>query len=143
MKTASNTIPRPPVSRDYLNLVRRFVLRPIRSQQEHKIALGILSDLMTKGDDHLTDGENDYLAALARFVSDYEREHLLSALKPATPREVLEHLMESRMMNSAQLGDILGSRSAATMILKGQRELSKAHIRTAADYFGVSPAVFL
>jgi antitoxin component HigA of HigAB toxin-antitoxin module len=51
--------------------------------------------------------------------------------------------MEERGMTPSDLGDVLGSRPAATMILKGQREMSKAHIRAAAAYFSVSPAVFL
>jgi antitoxin component HigA of HigAB toxin-antitoxin module len=91
----------------------------------------------------LTDGEIDYLEALGRFVADYEHDHSLNKLSQATPLQVLQHLMEERGMTPADLGNILGSRPAATMILKGQREMSKAHIRTAADYFAVSAAVFL
>jgi len=136
---------RPPPA-DYIALVRRLPLRPIRSKAEHQAALRAIASLSAKGDDRLTAGEVDYLEAIGRFVADYEREHVLSVLnrtRRATPLEVLRHLMESRAMTSAQLGDVLGSRPAAAMILKGRRELSKAHIRTAAAHFSVSPAVFL
>jgi antitoxin component HigA of HigAB toxin-antitoxin module len=40
-------------------------------------------------------------------------------------------------------GKLIGSKANATLILKGQRELSKAHIRKLAEYFHVSPAVFI
>jgi antitoxin component HigA of HigAB toxin-antitoxin module len=129
--------------RDYMQLVRRFPLHSIRSKSEHRQALAIVAELSAKGDAKLTSGEIDYLDALGRFVHDFEINRTLTMLGHATPLEVLRHLMESRGMTPADLGDVLGSRSAATMILKEQREMSKSHIRAAADYFGISPSVFL
>lgn len=128
---------------DYLAQVRRFPLRRISTAAEHRQAVVIVSELSAKGDERLSEGEVDYLEALGRFVADYERERSLAALGEATPVEVLRHLMEERGMTPADLGDVLGSRPAATMILKGQREMSKTHIRAAAVHFAVSPAVFL
>jgi antitoxin component HigA of HigAB toxin-antitoxin module len=37
----------------------------------------------------------------------------------------------------------LGNRALASLILRGQRQLSKSHIRKLADHFKVSPALFL
>jgi len=140
MKTIT---PHAQVERDYLNLVRHFPLRPIRSKAEHRRGLAIMTELSAKGDERLTPGQADYVAALGRFVADYEQEHVLAGLSSATPLEVLAHLMEERGMSPADLGDLLSSRPVATMILKGQRELSKTHIRALAAYFAVSTAVFL
>jgi len=131
------------VARDYLKLVRRFPLRPIRSLAENRLAVKLLAELMAKGDDRLTEGEGDYLAALGHFVDEFEKKHVRTLLAKATPLEVLRHLMESHGMTAADLGDVLGSRPAATMVLKGGREMSKSHIRAAAAHFHVSPAVFL
>jgi HTH-type transcriptional regulator / antitoxin HigA len=128
---------------DYLGLVRRFPLRRIRTAVEHRMALAIVMELTAKGDTNLSDGEVDYLEALVRFVGDYERERILTTWDKATPLQVLRHLMEEHAMTPAKLGDVLGSRPAATMILKGRREMSKAHIRAAAAHFAVSPGVFL
>ena len=128
---------------DYMALVERFPLRPIRSAADHKAALRIIDELMKLGDDQLTAGQADYLAALGRFVIDYERERLATKFGEATPLEVLQHLMESRGMTQAELAHLIGSRSAATMILHGDRELSKSQIRALAKHFSVSPAVFL
>jgi HTH-type transcriptional regulator/antitoxin HigA len=105
--------------------------------------LALAAELSAKGDDTLTDGQVDYLAALGRFVEDYEHQHVLPELGTATPVQILSHLMEQQGMTPADLGDLLGSRPAATMILKGQREMSKTHIRALAAHFAVSPAVFL
>lgn len=143
MKTLRNSKSNFAAAGDYLALVRRFPLRRIRAQAEHRRAIAIIDELMAEGDERLSDGQSDYLEALARFVTDYERDHALTALKNATPLEVLKHLMESRHMTPSQFGDVIGSRSAATMILKGEREMSKPQIRTAAEHFNVSPALFL
>jgi antitoxin component HigA of HigAB toxin-antitoxin module len=105
--------------------------------------MAIIDELMILGDEKMSRGQVDYLATLGRLVADYEREHVLAELGRAAPRDVLQHLMESRGMSAAELGRLLGSRSAATMILKGQRQMSKAHIRACAAHFQVSPAVFL
>lgn len=135
-----------PPSHEYIALVKRLPLRQIRSKAEHHAAIQTIARLSAKGDEQLTAGEVDYLEALGRFVADYEREHVMPRLRGAsrtTPLDVLRHLMESRGITPAQLGDILRSRPAATMILKGRRELSKAHIRAVAAYFSVSPALFI
>jgi len=128
---------------DYLTLVRRFPLRPIHTDAVHRGAVEMAAELTAKGDAELSAGEIDYLQALARFIDDYQKQRRNVSLQRATPLEVLRHLMEEREMTPAQLGDILGSRPAASMILKGRREMSKAHIRAAATHFAVSPAVFL
>jgi antitoxin component HigA of HigAB toxin-antitoxin module len=41
------------------------------------------------------------------------------------------------------LGDVIGSRPAASMILKGERELSKSHIRRLAQHFKLDAGYFL
>ena len=94
---------------DYLGLVRRFPLRPIRSAVEHRTALAIVDELMARGE-ALSAGEGDYLEAVTRFIAEWEREHLLESLGQATPRETLLHLIESRGMTPADLGEVIGSR---------------------------------
>jgi antitoxin component HigA of HigAB toxin-antitoxin module len=52
--------------------------------------------------------------------------------------------MEQQGMSSGELGELLGSgKGQASLILNGKRELSKANIRTLANRFKVSPAMFL
>ena len=52
-------------------------------------------------------------------------------------------LMEQNDMKPADLGRLLGSRSAASMILSGKRALSKTHIRNLATHFKLDASVFL
>ena len=139
MKTTHHRI----VSDDYLKLINRFPLRRLRSADEHRSAGAIVDQLVAKGDESMTAGEADYLGVLAGLVDDYERVHLQQMIGRAKPVETLKFLMESRDMAPSTLGEVIGSRSAASMILKGQRQMSKSHIRKLAVYFNVSPAVFL
>jgi HTH-type transcriptional regulator/antitoxin HigA len=51
--------------------------------------------------------------------------------------------MEQRGLRQADLLPVFGSRSVASDVLAGKREPSKAHIRKLADFFHVSPELFL
>ena len=129
---------------DYLELVKRFPLRPLRTQAEYDRAIEIHRDLIGRADaPGLSGGETDYADALVRFIGDYETQHYPRG-KRVSPVELLKYLMEQNSMNTTDLGELLGSgRGQASMILNGKRELSKANIRVLADRFKVSPAAFL
>lgn len=129
---------------DYLELVRRFPLRPIRSREDYEEAAKILVELVGRADAGLTDGESDYTDMLTRLVREYDREHARFMNEDkVTPIEALKHLMRERSMNTVALGKLVGGSGQASLILNGKRELSKANIRTLAAYFFVSPALFI
>jgi len=50
--------------------------------------------------------------------------------------------MEARDMTVTELGKVIGSQPNASLILAGQRGLSKAVMVKLGDYFGVAPTVF-
>jgi antitoxin component HigA of HigAB toxin-antitoxin module len=56
---------------------------------------------------------------------------------------MLRDLVAEAGMNTVSLGKLVGGSGQASLILQGKRELSKANIRKLADYFHVSPALFL
>ena len=60
-----------------------------------------------------------------------------------TPIELLRSLMEEHGMNESGLGRLPGDRSLGHRVLSGERELSKAHIRTLADHFALDPSALL
>lgn len=95
------------------------------------------------GRDDLTPGQRDYVAALARFASDFERETVVTRLRRLKPVELLKHLMRENGMNTSDLGAILGSRGLASEVLNGNRGLSKTLIGKLARRFQVDPALFL
>jgi HTH-type transcriptional regulator/antitoxin HigA len=133
--------PRRQVSEDYLELVSQLPIRPLKSDREHALAQRLLDRLVGRAD--LSPGQIDYVAGLARFVADYEREHRKSALGHLSPVEVVRHLMAENDMTTSELGDVLGSRGLASEVLNGKRGLSKMLIAKLAERFHVDPALFL
>jgi HTH-type transcriptional regulator/antitoxin HigA len=132
------------VADDYLDLVKRFPLRPIRTEAQYEQAARVLAGLLARADNPgLSSGESDYADALGEFLGSYDAKHY-PILKVKTPLERLRLLMKLTGMNVTQLGELLGGGSGhASLIYNGKRELSKANIRKLADRFKVSPAAFL
>jgi HTH-type transcriptional regulator/antitoxin HigA len=142
--TAKKRSAREPAADDYLDLVRRFPLRPIRSEADYDRALDILRDLIGRADrPGLTAGESDYADVLGRLVGEYDQRYSSILKQKSSPLEILKYLMEESGMTTTGLGKLLGSGPGqASLILNGKRELSKANIRTLAERFKVSPALF-
>jgi HTH-type transcriptional regulator/antitoxin HigA len=133
-----------PVMDDYLDLARRFPLRPIRNDVEYDRAIEILKDLLSRADDRLTTGESDYADVLGWLVGEYDKKYSSILQHKSSPVEILRYLLKEQGMNTTDLGKLLGSGPGqASLILNGKRELSKANIRVLADRFKVSPALFL
>ncbi len=128
--------------RQYLNLVRQFPLRPIRTKRDLDRATKIAGHLATYEEDTLPVGEQDYLDALTVFIEDYQRRHP-AELPDVSPLAMLKHLMEQRDMNVSELGVVIGSQSNASLILSGKRAISKRVIRLLSEHFGVPAGVFL
>jgi antitoxin component HigA of HigAB toxin-antitoxin module len=55
----------------------------------------------------------------------------------------LTHLMSENDMTSADLGRVLGSASAASMILHGRRAISKAQVKKLSARFRLDARFFL
>ena len=129
------------VADDYLDLVRQFPLRPIRSVTEYDRAAAMLDRLVLRND--LSPGQQDYLDALTLMVEAYDVAH--DAVRAGrTPLQRVRSLMAAAGISRAQLGDIIGSRPAASMFLnEARKELSKPQIRRLAAHFRLNPGYFL
>ncbi len=77
---------------------------------------------------------------LATLIKDYDDQ---IELPPVDPIAMVHFLMEHRGLRAIDLTPVFGARSIASLVLNGKRELSKTHIRKLAEFFHVSPAVFL
>lgn len=131
---------RPLIADDYFNLVKQFPLRPLRGEMEYDAAVAMLDTLVLR---ELSEGEQDYLEALTRFVEDYDQRNRRPPGTKLSALARLRHLMAESQMTSADLGRVLGSASVASMILRGRRGISKAHLKKLADRFRVDARLFL
>ena len=132
------------VADDYLKLIRQFPLREIRSDRELQQAHAILKPLFMRNERSLTPGESDYLGALTVLVHDYEARRYPMPPDMHTPLRRLNYLIEQGGMKTVDLMKLLGvSQSLVSLILRGKRELTKAHVLKLADHFKLNPSYFL
>lgn len=113
--------------------------RPIHNiEYEHAVEMiDRLAVLATR-----TADQDDYLETLTALVERYDDVH--HALDTtASPVDMLKYLCEQNGMNASALGELLGNRSLGSKILRGERQLSKEHIRRLAERFAVSSDLFL
>ena len=92
--------------------------------------------------DKRTAGQERFLETLTVLMEAYEEQHHSVSTKDITPLHSLQFLVQENGLSGRDLGRILGDESLGNRILRGERELSKAHIRKLADYFKVRPDLF-
>jgi HTH-type transcriptional regulator/antitoxin HigA len=127
----------------YLALIKRFPLRLLRSEREYDTAAAVLDCLAVRPEGSLDPGEQDYFDALTLLIEEYDRIHCNLDAPDGDPLTMLQYLMQEAGMTQADLGRLLGNRALASLVLNRRRQLSKAIIRKLANYFKVSPALFL
>jgi HTH-type transcriptional regulator/antitoxin HigA len=134
------TVNRPVKVKDrYFELVRRFPLRPIRSDEELDEAVRMVDSLLDRGD--LAPEEKDYLEVLGDLVEQYEGDAY--PMPPVSDAEMLRHLIEAKGVSQTQISDATGiADSTISEVLKGKRSLNRNHIGKLARYFNVSAEVF-
>lgn len=130
------------IDNGYFELVRRFPLKPITSDAELNEAIGSVNELIDRGFENLTQGEEAYLDVLSDLVEKYENAH--HPIPDASPVEMLKFFIEDR--NSNQRAVALGSGIAvSTMseILAGRRRMNLEHMQKLAAFFKIDVGVFL
>ncbi len=124
---------------NYLELIRRFPLRAIRSDRDLKAANKLVDELL---DRKLSKGEEDYLDVLSILIEQHES--LRHAIPPVSDREVLLHLIEARDVSKRQVALAAGiAVSTMSELVSGKRAINRTHIEKLAAYFNVEPGVFL
>jgi HTH-type transcriptional regulator/antitoxin HigA len=141
MKTPPAKIEFALVPKDYIGLCRLLAPRPIRDQVDYENVAEI-TDAMAGHE--LTADQEDYFDLLCRLIEDYEKEHAQLNTSKVTALDALQHLLEAHDMSAADLARLLGvHRTLGAMILRGERQLTLAHVRTFAKHFSVSADLFL
>lgn len=137
----TTTAHRDPLPKTFEQLSSLHALRPVKDEVDYDNAVELVDRLAVLASP--TQDQADYLGTLTELVGKYDDEH--HALDPSqgSPVETLAYLLEANGMNASALGDLLGNRSLGSKILRGERQLSKTHIRLLSERFKVSPAVFL
>lgn len=128
------------IPQTYTELVGLCMPRPLHDEVDYRNATAVL-DAMAGFE--LNADQEDYFEAIATFVEKYEADHHAIDEAKMTPVELIRSLVDEHGMSESDLGRLLGDRSLGHRILTGERELSKAHIRTLAEHFALNPAALL
>ena len=139
MKTTPTQIEFARLPKDYAGLCRLLTPCPIHDPVDFQNVTEI-TDAMAGH--KLTDDQEDYFDLLCRLIEDHEKEHL--GTPKASGLEALQHLLDAHDMSAADLARLLEvHRTLGGMILRGERQLTLAHVRTLAKHFSVSADLFL
>ncbi len=128
-----------PMAARYAELVAQFPLRPLHDEVDYDNALEVAEALVGLTD--LTEDQADYLDVLTDIIQKYEgRRHAIGG--QSNPLDSLKRMLKEQGLGGSDLGRLLGNRPLGGAILRGERGLSKAHIRILAEHFKVSTDLF-
>lgn len=122
----------------YAKLLVDMLPHVIHTEEENERYTAALEVLLTKRD--RTPEDSRMVELLTLLVENFEEQNY--SLPPATPRDVVRHLMESNGLRQVDLIDVFGAESTVSEVLNGKRDLAKSHIEKLSQRFNVSPELF-
>src|SRR4051794_40603648 len=106
----------------YLDLVRQFPLRPLRTDVDLEAAIAVIDALIDRP--ALTLPEQDYLDVLSDLVEAYEAE--MVPMRPVGDADLLRFLIEQRGVTQAAVATGAGiAESTISEVLAGKRKLNR------------------
>jgi HTH-type transcriptional regulator/antitoxin HigA len=127
--------------KDYTSLCRVFLPRPIHDAVDYA-NVSEVADAMVLWQDDFSRDQADYFDLLCTLIEEYDAENV--KWPKVRGVDVLKHLLDEHSLAAADLSRILGgSRNLGAMILRGDRNLTLAHVRKLAAHFKVSPELFV
>jgi HTH-type transcriptional regulator/antitoxin HigA len=124
----------------YAALLAEALPAPITGEQDYERMLALAERLIDKGEGK-TREEGVLLSLVGQLIEAYEAGRY--DLPGAAPVEVLRHLMEERGLTQADLLPVFKSRGYVSDVLSGARPINAGKARALAEFFGVSPALFI
>jgi HTH-type transcriptional regulator/antitoxin HigA len=123
---------------EYAKLLVDTLPHVIHTEKENERCTATLEGLLAKR--RRTPEERHIVELLTLLIEDFEEKNY--SLPPATPRDIVRHLMESNGLRQADLVDVFGAESTVSEVLNGKRDLAKSHIEKLSHRFNVSPELF-
>ncbi len=123
---------------EYLELIMKFPLTSIRTEDDLEAAQIVMDKLLAK--QVRSAGEVLYLDALGDLVASYEDEHY--RFEPASDSGMLRHLLDAKGITQVELHRSTGiAKSTISEIIAGKKPFSRHMIRTLAKFFNVDISV--
>jgi len=128
------------ISYKYLELIRAFPLRPIRSEAELDRAEAMLHQLLDAPT--LSAPERDYLEILGNVIDEYESK--AHPIEPLPPNQMLAMSIESKGVTQTEVARATGIPvSTISELIAQKRDFNRAHIEKLCAYFRLDPKAFI
>ena len=124
----------------YGKLLAKTLPKVIETDEEFDRMAALLEEL-TIPERELTREEDALASLLEKLVIAYDDEHY--PLPDVPPHRMVRFLMEQRGLKQADLVPVLGSRAQVSDLVNGKRGISKNQVKKLAEYFKVSPELFI
>ncbi len=124
----------------YGRLLAKVLPVRIETVEENERMLHEAEKLIDKGERRSPE-EDALLDLIAHLIQDFEQKFY--HLGGATPHEVLRELMAARDVKQSDLWELFGSKGVASEVVNGKRGISKAQAKALAEFFHVSPELFI
>jgi HTH-type transcriptional regulator/antitoxin HigA len=138
---SAKAMPAQKMPRRFTDLVALLPPHVIRDEQDYDNVIAFMDKLLARP--KLSKGQTEFFETWSVLIGAYEDEHHYIDTSDVTPLSALKYLLEQNNMTASDLGNLLGNRSLGSKILRGERELSKNHLRILARRFKVDAGLFL
>jgi len=125
----------------YGRLLAETLPAVITTEAEYDRVVALMDKLAVIPEDKITLEQERLLDLLTLLVEKYDEEHY--QIPDAAPHEVIQYLMQERGLRNKDLESALGSRGVTSEVISGKRKPSKAQIKNLAEFFSVSPELFI
>jgi HTH-type transcriptional regulator/antitoxin HigA len=124
----------------YGRLLAKVLPVKIETEEENRRLLAQAEKLMVKGERRSLE-EDVLLDLLFHLIQDFEERFYHPG--EATPHEVLRELMAANGVKQSDLWKLFGSKGVASEVVNGKRGISKTQAKALAEFFHVSPELFI
>lgn len=122
----------------YRRLVAKASPVVVETEAENERLLAIIEPMMSR---ELSPEEEKLFDLLVKLVEDFEQRHY--PMGESSPNEMLKFLMEQRDLRQRDIVHLFGSSGIASEVINGKRAISKKQAKALADFFQVSPELFI
>jgi HTH-type transcriptional regulator/antitoxin HigA len=124
----------------YLELIRAFPLRAIRSEADLERAEAVLHQLLDAS--KLSAPEQDYLEILGNLIEEYEKK--AHPIEPLPPHKMLAMSIDTRGVTQTEVSRATGIPvSTISELISQRRDFNVSHIEKLCAYFGLNPNAFV
>ncbi len=128
------------ITAKYLELIRSFPLRPIRSEAELDRAEATLHRLLDAPKP--SPAELDYREVLGNLIDEYESK--AHPIEPLPPHQMLAMSIESKGVTQTEVARATGiTVSTISELIAQKREFNRRQVERLCAYFGLEPKAFI